>query len=153
MMKRIKHMVVALAMVFGVGLLATPALAAADAKSDACQAIGSDAGCTTNTDGGIDVNDVIITVISILSFIVGLVAVIMIIVGGFKFVTSGGDATAVTNAKKTIVYALVGLVVAGFAQVLVQFVLSKLTKTPERADGVVTMLLESKDLVATWRQR
>ena len=62
-------------------------------------------------------------IINILSIIVGVVAVIMIIVGGFRYITSGGSDTSVTGAKNTILYAIIGLVIVALAQVIVHFVL------------------------------
>ena len=63
-------------------------------------------------------------IINALLFIIGAVAVIMIIVGGIRYVTSGGDANAATSARNTIMYAVVGLIVAALAYALVQFVIS-----------------------------
>jgi hypothetical protein len=65
------------------------------------------------------------TAVSILSLVVGAAAVIMIMVGGFKYITSGGDANKVGNAKNTLVYALIGLVIAVLAQLLVHYVIFK----------------------------
>ena len=56
---------------------------------------------------------------------VGIVAVIMIIVGGFKYITSGGESSKVSGAQSTILYAVVGLVVVVLAQIIVHFVLNK----------------------------
>jgi hypothetical protein len=64
--------------------------------------------------------------IQILSIIIGVAAVIMIIVGGLSFMTAGGDAQAIGRARSSIIYALVGIIIAGFAQVFVTFILSKL---------------------------
>ena len=64
-------------------------------------------------------------IVNILSMIVGIVAVVMIIIGGFKYVTSGGDSGSITSAKHTIIYAIVGLIIVALAQVIVRFVLSK----------------------------
>jgi hypothetical protein len=72
------------------------------------------------------VNKIIKQVINIISVIVGVVAVIMIIIGGFRYITSGGDSGAVGNAKNTIIYALVGLVIVFFAQIIVRFVLGRI---------------------------
>jgi len=65
------------------------------------------------------------TVLNLLSVLAGIIAVIMIIIGGFKYVTSSGDANSAGSAKNTIIYALVGLVIAAFAQIIVQFVLER----------------------------
>lgn len=70
-----------------------------------------------------DVTDYIATAINIFSIIVGIIAVVMIIIGGVKYITSGGDAGNVTGAKNTILYAIIGLVIVALSQVIVQFVL------------------------------
>ena len=54
-------------------------------------------------------------------------AVMMIIVGGFRYITSGGASDSVSSAKNTIIYAIVGLVVVALAQFIVQFVLNRVT--------------------------
>ena len=74
-----------------------------------------------------DVNATIKTIINLLSVIVGIVAVVMLIIGGFRYITSGGAAEKVTSAKNTIIYALIGLVIVALAQVIVRFVLSNVT--------------------------
>lgn len=61
---------------------------------------------------------------SVLLFIVGAIAVIMIVIGGLRYVISGGDATQVQSAKNTILYALVGVIVAILAYAAVNFVIA-----------------------------
>ncbi len=61
---------------------------------------------------------------SILLFIVGAIAVIMIVIGGLRYVISGGDASQVQAAKNTILYALVGIIVAILAYAAVNFVIN-----------------------------
>ena len=75
----------------------------------------------------ISVESTVQTAINIVSWIVGIIAVIMIIVGGAKYVTSGGDSNGVQSAKNTIMYALIGIVIVALAQVIVQFTLRKTT--------------------------
>ncbi len=75
------------------------------------------------------INRIIHTIVNLLSAVVGVVAVIMIIVGGFRYITSGGNDTSVTSAKNTILYAIIGLVVVALAQLIVRFTLSKLTNS------------------------
>lgn len=65
-------------------------------------------------------------VTSLLLFLIGAISVIMLIIGGFRYVVSGGDATAVENAKNTILYALIGIVIAFLAFAIIQFVLGEL---------------------------
>jgi hypothetical protein len=65
-------------------------------------------------------------IINTLLFLVGSVSVVMIIVGGIRYVVSNGEQAAITGAKNTILYAIVGLVVAIMAAAIVNFVLSRL---------------------------
>ncbi len=71
-------------------------------------------------------NGIFETVTNILLFLAGTISVIMIVVGGIKYVISNGDSNAVTGAKNTIMYAVVGLVVTIIAYALVRFVISAL---------------------------
>lgn len=59
-------------------------------------------------------------------YLTGAISLVVVTVGGFRYAISGGDSNAITVAKNTILYALVGLSVAIFAQAMVSFVLSKL---------------------------
>lgn len=61
---------------------------------------------------------------NVLLFIIGAISVIMLIIGGIRYVVSGGDSAAVTSAKNTILYAVVGIVVAILAYALVNFVIT-----------------------------
>lgn len=83
--------------------------------------------CTGGNEATQKLNNLIHTTINLLSLIVGIVAVIMIIVGGLRYITSGGSDTGVTSAKNTILYAIIGLIIVALAQLLVRFVLNKVT--------------------------
>jgi len=86
----------------------------------------SGGGCNSNVSGSSNkLEDLIRTIINVFSVIVGSVSVIMIIIGGFRYITSGGDSNNVGGAKNTILYAIVGLIIVAFAQVIVQFVLQR----------------------------
>ena len=65
-------------------------------------------------------------IINLIIGIVGLLAVIFIIIGAFQFTTSAGDARKTQQAKNTITYAIIGLVIALLAYAIVNFVLSKI---------------------------
>ena len=69
--------------------------------------------------------DVFKNVVNILLFIIGAVSVIMLIYGGIRYTTSGGNANSVTAAKNTIMYSIIGLVVAILAFAVVQFVVNQ----------------------------
>jgi hypothetical protein len=83
-------------------------------------------GCASN-DSTTQFNNLVHSIINVLSAVVGVVAVVMIIVGGLRYVTSGGNDASVTGAKNTIMYAIIGLVIVALAQIIVRFVLSKVT--------------------------
>lgn len=99
---------------------ATLATTPADAACEGIEAAGGS--CDPADSGGI--GNLARSIINVLSIIVGAVSVIMIIIGGFRYVISGGDSNATTGAKNTILYALIGLVVVVFAQIIVRFVMS-----------------------------
>jgi hypothetical protein len=83
----------------------------------------------TSTDATNKINNLVHTIVNLLSAIVGIVAVIMIIVGGLRYITSGGNDTSVTSAKNTILYAIIGLIIVALAQLLVRFTLNKITNS------------------------
>jgi drug/metabolite transporter (DMT)-like permease len=62
-------------------------------------------------------------IVNIALFLIGAISVIMIIYGGIRYTISGGEAKNVTAAKDTIMYAVVGLVVAILAYAIVNFVI------------------------------
>jgi len=66
------------------------------------------------------------TIVNILLFIIGAISVIMLIYGGIRYTISAGDSGSVTAAKNTILYAIVGLVIAILAFAIVNFVLGSL---------------------------
>ena len=66
------------------------------------------------------------SIINILLFLIGAIAVIMIIIGGLRYVISGGDQGAITGAKNTILYAVIGLVVAIMAYAIINWVIGAL---------------------------
>lgn len=145
MLKNIRNLIVGLVSVLTlvVAPVAVPALASAatgvgtgapDIRSNLCGGstlkVDSKGNCGTDTSGGTtQINNIISTVINVFSLVVGVVSVIMIIVGGFRYITSGGDSSNVSSAKNTIIYALIGLVIVALAQFIVQFVLNKVTQS------------------------
>ena len=65
-------------------------------------------------------------IVNFLLGFVALISVIMIIIGGIRYIISNGDQNAVTGAKNTILYAIVGLVIAIFGWAIVNFVLDSI---------------------------
>jgi hypothetical protein len=73
-----------------------------------------------------DLGTMIGVIINIFLYILGAVSVIMLIYGGIRYTTSGGNSASITAAKNTIIYAIVGLVVAILAYAIVNFVVSSI---------------------------
>jgi hypothetical protein len=92
----------------------------------ACEANGTISNCTPAGASG-TLNDTITAIINLLSLAAGIAAVIMIIVGGFRYVTSAGNPEGTKGARNTIVYALIGLLIIALAQAIVRFVLQRST--------------------------
>lgn len=96
---------------------------------------GANLDITTNCTTGVTdqaatekINDLIAKIINLFSLVVGVVSVIMIIVGGFRYIISGGDSANVSSAKNTILYAIIGLVIVALAQTIVRFVLRQVLR-------------------------
>lgn len=75
------------------------------------------------------------TITNVLLFVLGAISVIMIIIGGLRYVISGGDQAAVSAAKNTILYAVVGIIVAILAYAVVNFVIGSFTGGSGGAGG------------------
>ncbi len=144
--KKVAMSLQALVMVLGIGSASVAAvtLSAAPAYADPAKCDASQIGSATATDpltagtscsqGGSQKETLfgqggIFTVVAnTLIFIIGAIAVIYLIIGGLRYVTSGGDSKAVTSAKDTILYAIIGIVVAVISFALVQFVVNALNQ-------------------------
>lgn len=68
------------------------------------------------------------TIVNVLLYVIGAVSVIMLIIGGIRYTISQGDSGAVTSAKNTILYAVIGIVVAILAYAIVNFVIGSFIK-------------------------
>ncbi len=88
---------------------------------------GSGGGGSKNE--GKQVAVIVRTVVNILLFFIGAFAVIILVVAGFRFVGANGDANTVSSAKNTIIYSVIGIVVAFMAFALTNFVIDQLTKS------------------------
>jgi glucose uptake protein GlcU len=109
---------------FMLGMVAmTPAPAYAASAYQACGSNNPSPVCASTNDA--QVNSIIKTLVNTLIFILGAIAVIMIVVGGIRYTTSNGDASGIKSAKDTILYAVVGVVVSLLAYTIVNFVLGQ----------------------------
>lgn len=80
-------------------------------------------GCSNASGNVATLDTTIINILSIIIGVLGIVAVIWVIIGGVQYITSTGDAAKIEKAKKTILYALIGLVICALAFVVVNFVI------------------------------
>lgn len=109
----------------GLATAIAPFASAADTSTDPNRYIDQGAKATGSTT---DLMRTLNIVINVALGIIGFVAVVMIIFGGIQYTTSAGDATKVTKAKNTILYGIVGLVIALLAFAIVNFVLVNIFK-------------------------
>ena len=114
--------IIMLAIVFGL-LLVLPSYATSFTIQSGIQAARG-TGVATDLFGN---NGVVTTITNALLFVVGALSVVMIIVGGLRYVISGGNSTSVTTAKNTILYAVLGLVIAFLAYAAINFVMNMLS--------------------------
>jgi len=122
-----KSLAVNLALVLGMvaaPLVLAPAVGAVNVFDKACTPGSTDAICS-DVDSA-NAKKMITDVTNLLLFLIGAIAVIVIIVGGIKYTTSDGDAAKIKSAKNTILYAVVGLVVAIMAGAIVNFVVANI---------------------------
>lgn len=89
------------------------------------------AGVPVGSDPGNSLSDTIANVLNVMSAVIAALATVMIIVGGARFVASGGKEDSVKGAKSTITYAIVGLIVVALAQIVVHFVLNNVNQTTD----------------------
>ena len=94
-------------------------------STGASDASGGTVDCSSTDVDNNSIGVIAHNIVNIFSIIVGAVSVIMIIYGGFRYVISGGDSGRVGNAKNTLIYAIVGLVIVALAQLIVHFVLNQ----------------------------
>lgn len=80
---------------------------------------------TAKSGGGDQFLDMMKTIINVIIFIVGIIAVIMIIVGGLRYTVSNGESAQIKAAKDTVLYSVIGLVVAIMAFAIVNFVIEQ----------------------------
>lgn len=127
MKKLFINMLLVLTILFAGGVATSPSISYAAAKDDVCAGISltDKSGVCTEPTTGPTVNKIIELAINLFSLLVGVAAVIMVIIGGLKYITSSGDSNNINSAKNTILYAIIGLVVVALAQVIVKFVLQK----------------------------
>jgi len=98
--------------------------------SDSGITAGSPSGsplCTDTSSGQLQGSNTIISlIVNIISAVAGFVAVIIIIISGIQFISSGGDSKKISQAKDSIIYSLIGIIVIVLARTIIVFVLNKI---------------------------
>lgn len=91
----------------------------------------------------VGMNGVLNQFTNIALYVIGFISVVMLIWGGLRYIISGGDSKKITDAKNTILYALIGLVVAFLAYAIVNFVLNAIgaASTPEEQKEEAAIML------------
>ena len=134
--KRLIFITMASSMLLAPGLL-VPVLggvASADIQSNLCIGVDAAANTTncnnaTGNDASTGLTTIAQTITKYFSIIVGAISIIMIIYGGFRYITSGGDSGKVGSAKNTLIYAIVGLIIVALAQLIVRLVITQANTT------------------------
>ena len=93
--------------------------------SDNCPAGGSSSVCASASPKD-DLGAIIKQITNVMFFIIGAIAVVMIIYSGIRYTTSAGNPAGVTAAKNSLIYSIVGLVVAILAYAIVNFVVTRI---------------------------
>lgn len=129
--KTIQSLLLLPAFVLGLSLVTAPATVMAQNCDTGNLSISAGANCAQGNDqpgnlfgqGGI-----FQTITNILLFLIGAVSVIMLIIGGIRYVLSNGESNNVVAAKNTIMYAIIGIVVAFLAYAAVNFIVTQLVE-------------------------
>ena len=121
-MRKIKASIATFALVLGIGVSLAPTPAFAVNVFDQCAGNADSAVCKSQGDNA---SSMIQNVVNLLLYILGIIAIIMIVVGGIRYTTSGGDSSGTKAAKDTILYAVIGLIVAMLSFAIVNFVVGK----------------------------
>lgn len=131
LIQKTKHFPILLALAFCFSLVFAPSVSASlfsGAKKEACagaQLSGPPSAADCTEDDSKKLSTTIQNGIDLVSIIVGIIAVVMVIIGGLRFIVADGDSGKVTTARNTIMYALIGLILVASAQVIVKFVLTR----------------------------
>lgn len=133
-MKYLTYPLIVVAMVLGLNFLAPKVQALYNPFSKVCQGHPEAAVCKDSEKpqdiGGsnsiLGVDGILMKAAGIVSIIIGLASVIMVIIGGLKYVLSQGDANSTNSAKNTVLYAAIGLAIAAMAQVIIAFIINRI---------------------------
>ncbi len=127
MKNKLKYAILILLSVIGLSIFTIPRNVSA--LDNVCQmenvskSVREAAGCEGDED---KLPGAVVTIINVIIGVAGLVAVIFIIIGGINYMTSSGESTKVEKARKTILYAVIGLVIVALAFTITNFVIANI---------------------------
>jgi hypothetical protein len=113
--------------------------------SIACDGITDAAGnsaCDDGNDGSSTLQSAVKAGLNLLSVLAGIIAVVMLIIAGVRFITSQGDASSTTSARRGVIYAIIGLVIVALSQLIVQFVVTR-EPVPPRDETGSSIIIDS----------
>lgn len=90
-----------------------------------CSSNADTAVCKATSDKLFGPTSIWTNILNTLIYVTGSVSVLMIVIGGLRYTTSGGDQGSINSAKNTILYAVVGLILSLMGYAIVNFVLTK----------------------------
>ncbi len=123
MKRNLQTLIIAIGLALGLGtFLAAPAGAINVFNDKTCPADSTSAVCKASGD---TVQSPVRNVISTLLIAIGIISIIMIIIGGIRYTLSNGNSAQIESAKNTVLYAVVGLIVAMLAYTIVNFVVGQ----------------------------
>lgn len=125
-----KTIITLIALIIGFVILAHP-VSAFDVLEDPCKAAPQSATCKSiaqqkTEDRIVGPNGILTKIAQVIVFIAGAASVVVVTIAGAKYAFANGDSNSIASAKDTILYALIGLMVTIFSQLIVSFVLTRL---------------------------
>lgn len=129
---------------------ATPCPTGPNVKGSSKNQVLGGLGQATNDCSGQQVGTAIAAIVTIFAWVAGILGVIMVVISGFKFIMAGGDSSKVGSARSTLMYALIGLVIAALAQFLVHFVINQTNNALNFNSGGTTLASGGR-ITVSWK--
>jgi hypothetical protein len=130
---------------FVLATLPTSFVLAQDAGDAVCDTLGQASGnsCETVDESGASIQNVIEGGLNLLSYVAGIATVIMVIIAGVKYLTSQGDSNSVANAKSTLLYALIGIIIVLLSQTIIFFFVDSATPDTTQSQEVTMNMMSN----------
>lgn len=124
----IAKIITSLVLVCGLSFIPVAASAQVNPFDNCTQGVATDSTICNAVKGGtgglFGPNSIWNRILNTITYVIGAIAVLMIVVGALRYALSAGDQGTVTSAKNTIIYSLIALIIAVMANAIVNFVLT-----------------------------